>query len=59
MDTDPVCGMTVESGKQAGSSTYQGKTYHFCSVVCKEQFERNPQPFVQKAAQGKRTDRGS
>jgi Cu+-exporting ATPase len=58
MDKDPVCGMTVESGEQAGDSTYQGKTYHFCSDACKEQFDRNPRPFVQKALEGKLTDRG-
>jgi Cu+-exporting ATPase len=39
---DPVCGMTVEPASAAGSSTYQGRTYYFCSTGCKAKFDANP-----------------
>lgn len=40
---DPVCGMTVNPEKSAGSSTYKGVTYHFCSVHCLHKFEADPE----------------
>jgi YHS domain-containing protein len=46
MDKDPVCGMTVSRGEEAGKSEYQGKTYFFCSEGCKERFDRNPQQYT-------------
>ncbi|KAB2888070.1 MAG: YHS domain-containing protein [Desulfobulbaceae bacterium] len=54
-EIDPVCGMQVTDLDQARAdgliTEYQGKTYWFCSVDCKEQFERNPQGFLDKAGQ--------
>jgi YHS domain-containing protein len=44
--TDPVCGMQVDPATAAGQSEYQGVTYHFCSMGCKRQFDRDPQRFV-------------
>ncbi len=46
MATDPVCGMTVEPDEAAGTSEYEGRTYHFCSPRCKERFEDNPEQFL-------------
>ncbi len=43
---DPVCGMTVDPQQAAGSSTYQGKTYHFCSKGCVAKFERDPERYL-------------
>jgi P-type Cu+ transporter len=40
--TDPVCGMTIDPAKAAGSSTVAGKTYYFCNPRCKEKFDANP-----------------
>ncbi len=45
---DPVCGMTIEEKDAAGTSTYQGRTYHFCSPACKEKFEKDPGSYVEK-----------
>jgi len=42
MEKDPVCGMTVDPARAAGSSVYGSKTYHFCSVSCKSTFDRSP-----------------
>jgi P-type Cu+ transporter len=43
---DPVCGMTVEPSRAAGSVDYQGRTYYFCGRRCLERFRENPEPFV-------------
>ena len=43
---DPVCGMTVEPAKAAGSSEYGGETYYFCSVGCKEKFDADPPKYA-------------
>jgi P-type Cu+ transporter len=43
---DPVCGMTVDPARAAGSSEYGGKTYSFCSPHCKTKFDANPAAYV-------------
>ena len=35
---DPVCGMTVDPHKAAGTEVYNGVTYAFCSPHCLEKF---------------------
>jgi YHS domain-containing protein len=46
MAKDPVCGMTVDEKKAAGSSMYSGKTYYFCAPGCKVEFDKNPSKYV-------------
>ncbi|HEX7318611.1 MAG TPA: heavy metal translocating P-type ATPase [Pyrinomonadaceae bacterium] len=36
---DPVCGMTVDPGRAAGTSERDGVRYYFCSTGCKEKFD--------------------
>ena len=48
MAVDPVCKMTVEPAKAAARSTYQGQTYYFCAVGCKQTFDRDPQQYLGK-----------
>jgi len=43
MDKDPVCGMAVTRSSVAGRSRYQGKTYYFCSPLCKDRFDSDPE----------------
>jgi YHS domain-containing protein len=45
-DVDPVCGMEVESDSAAARSEFEGDVYSFCSLECREQFERAPERFV-------------
>ncbi len=45
---DPVCGMDVVAKKSKYSSAYKGKTYHFCSLKCKREFDKNPSRFIGK-----------
>lgn len=43
---DPVCKMTIEEKDAVGTSTYKENTYYFCSPICKEEFDKNPEAFV-------------
>ncbi|HKQ52226.1 MAG TPA: heavy metal translocating P-type ATPase, partial [Pyrinomonadaceae bacterium] len=36
---DPVCGMTVDPARTAGTSERDGETYYFCSLGCKQRFD--------------------
>lgn len=47
MQKDPVCGMSVDTN-DAENSTYQGKTYYFCSEDCKTKFDKKPAQFTSK-----------
>ncbi|VAV85010.1 Lead, cadmium, zinc and mercury transporting ATPase; Copper-translocating P-type ATPase [hydrothermal vent metagenome] len=42
MAKDPVCKMEVEPEASAGSASYKGTTYYFCSANCKNKFEADP-----------------
>lgn len=48
MSKDPVCGMTVDEKKAAGSVVHQGKTFYFCSAGCKATFEKDPVRYASK-----------
>jgi len=43
---DPVCGMPVVKNEDF-KSTFEGNSYHFCSLSCKEEFDKNPGNFVE------------
>ena len=53
MVNDPFCGMQVNPDKTAHKSVYQEQTYYFCSAVCKDMFEREPQKYAAAPAQNK------
>jgi Cu+-exporting ATPase len=44
--TDPVCKMTIEDKDAVGTSLYKGVTYYFCSGVCKEDFDKDPEAYL-------------
>jgi Cu+-exporting ATPase len=50
LELDPICGMTVDPNKAAGSYEYRGKTYYFCSTHCLHRFQEDPEKFLQKSA---------
>ncbi len=50
---DLVCGMWIDPDKAAGKSDYQGKTYYFCSLGCKKEFDQDPEKFINAAAKDK------
>src|SRR6185436_8384450 len=47
---DPVCGMTVDPNRAAGSYEHEGTTYYFCSTHCLHRFRENPDQFLVKSA---------
>ena len=49
MAKDPVCGMSVEESKAAATSSYKGRTYYFCALVCKESFDKDSEKYLQKS----------
>jgi Cu+-exporting ATPase len=45
---DPVCKMTIDSGKAAATSEYKGQTIYFCAQGCKAKFDQNPEKYSAK-----------
>jgi Cu+-exporting ATPase len=43
---DPVCGMEVSYETAQARSEYDGRTFYFCSMSCKEDFDRDPEKYV-------------
>ncbi len=50
LEIDPICGMSVDPNRAAGSYEYEGKTYYFCSTHCLHRFREDPKQFLQKSA---------
>ena len=44
---DPVCGMDVTYESAQARSEYDGQTYYFCSIECKEAFDREPEKYME------------
>jgi YHS domain-containing protein len=42
---DVICKMKVEKSV-IDTSVYKGKTYYFCSPYCKNEFDKNPEKFL-------------
>ena len=47
---DPVCGMVIDDKDAKAKSNYKGTTYYFCTIECKERFDRNPAEYVSEGA---------
>ena len=48
--TDPVCKMVIDDKDAAGTSVYKGTTYYFCDQSCKEDFDKDPEKFLEEKA---------
>src|SRR5271165_558529 len=46
MSVDPVCGMTVNPEKCAGSHIHEGKEYFFCGKGCLAKFSASPDTYL-------------
>ena len=46
MTRDPVCGMEIKDAVNAPAMVYKGKTYFFCTDLCKIQFEHEPGKYI-------------
>jgi YHS domain-containing protein len=43
---DPVCGMEVTYETAQARSEYNGQTYYFDSLECKETFDKDPEKYA-------------
>jgi len=46
MAKDPICGMSVDEKTAKYKSEHTGKTYYFCSQMCKTTFDKNPMKYT-------------
>lgn len=46
MATDPVCQMKVDEKKASARSEYKGIIYYFCSPICKQKFDKEPEKYL-------------
>src|SRR5690606_34242175 len=44
--TDPVCGMSVDPARAAGSHSHDGTTYYFCSTSCAAKFAADTEKYL-------------
>ena len=46
-ETDPVCGMEVESRRPPGGQwEHEGQTYYFCGPGCNRAFQKEPEAYL-------------
>ncbi len=53
---DPVCGMTFPPEDAAGQLDYKGQTYYFCNESCLEQFQTDPEQFLDPSRRAEAPD---
>jgi len=46
MVLDVVCSMDINEKTAKWKSEHKGKTYYFCSPMCKQKFDRNPENYI-------------
>jgi xanthine dehydrogenase accessory factor len=46
---DPICGMSVEMENAKYTSSFEGKSFYFCSLRCKEVFDNSQETVTQPA----------
>jgi Cu+-exporting ATPase len=49
---DPICGMTVDPARAAGTSERDGVRYYFCSPGCKQKFDGAAESYAQAGCCG-------
>lgn len=47
---DPVCGMAVDPATAKHTAKYEGRTYYFCSLMCRKAFEDDPGQYLRKGS---------
>ncbi len=53
---DPVCGMQVRTTDAPAQSSHAGTKYYFCADRCSDQFDADPEQFVEKGRGPRSTD---
>lgn len=49
MVLDVVCQMEIDEKTAKWKSQYKARSYYFCSPMCKQKFDRNPEKFIKSA----------
>src|SRR5262245_60361895 len=49
---DPVCGMSVDPARAAGSWEYKGQRYYFCNPSCLTRFQADPEHYLHHGPMG-------
>ena len=49
LETDPVCGMSVDPHAGKPTLKHQGRDYHFCSQGCHDRFSADPEHYLSGA----------
>lgn len=49
---DPVCKMEVDPATAPAKTEYKGQTYYFCCEPCKEEFEKDPEKYLDTEKKG-------
>jgi YHS domain-containing protein len=44
--------MQLQPGQEEADCRYQDRAYHFCSVECRQMFERDPKAYIGAAPGG-------
>ena len=47
---DPVCGMTVDPAKAAGTVEHRGANFYFCGQGCATKFRSDPEKYLKPSA---------
>jgi Cu+-exporting ATPase len=45
---DVVCGAPVDPSQATEEADFRGRKYYFCSANCREEFTREPLPYVER-----------
>jgi Cu+-exporting ATPase len=53
MNTDPVCGMTVDPATAKFHAVHAGQEFHFCSARCQEKFIAEPERYIKPPVKAK------
>ncbi len=56
---DPVCGMAVDVGATEHTLEREGERFHFCSAVCKDRFETNPDRYLKARDEAEPAPKGT
>ena len=59
VETDPVCGMKVNTATAAGRHEHLGTTYYFCNPGCREKFAADPETYLRAGPSLAHMDFGS
>jgi Cu+-exporting ATPase len=44
--SDPVCGVRIDEAECWGIARFEGRTFYFCSELCKARFDADPERYA-------------